>query len=51
MTNSVDPDQMASEEAISSGTTLFAEVGVVVFSRLRVNVTMVHEEIRNATTI
>ena len=28
MTNSVDPDQMASEEAIWSGSTLFAKVEV-----------------------
>ena len=33
MTKSVDPDQMAS----SSGSTLFAKVGVVVNSRIRVN--------------
>ena len=32
MTNSVDPDQMA-----SSGSTLLAKVGVVVNSRIRVN--------------
>ena len=37
MTNSVDPDQMASSEAIWSGSTLFAKVGVVVNSRIRVN--------------
>ena len=36
MTNSVDPDQMASSEAIWSGSTLFAKVGVVVNSRIRV---------------
>ena len=36
MTNSVDPDQMASSEAIWSGSTLFAKVGVVVKSRIRV---------------
>ena len=34
--NSVDPDQMASE-AIWSGSTLFAKVGDVVNSRIRVN--------------
>ena len=37
MTNSVDPDQMASSEAIWSGSTLFAKIGVVVNSRIRVN--------------
>ena len=35
MTNSVDPDQMASSES-GSGSTLFANVGVVVNSRIRV---------------
>ena len=35
-TNSVDPDQMASSEAIWSGSTLFAKVGVVLNSRIRV---------------
>ena len=38
MTNSVDPDQMASEEAIWSGSTLFSKIGVVVNSRIRVKV-------------
>ena len=36
MTNSVAPDQMASEEAVWSGSTLFTKVGVVVNSRIRV---------------
>ena len=36
MTNSVDPDQMASLED-GSGSTLFAKVGVVVNSRIRIN--------------
>ena len=35
MTNNVDHDQIASSEAISSGSTLFAKVGVV-NSRIRV---------------
>ena len=35
MTSSVDPDQMASSEAIWSGSTLFAKVGVVLISRMR----------------
>ena len=35
--NSVDPDQMAFWEAIWSGSTLFAKVGVVMNSRIRVN--------------
>ena len=39
MTNSVDPDQMPSSEAIWSGSTLFAKVGVVVNSRIRVKST------------
>ena len=34
MTNSVDPDLMASSNW--SGSTLFANVGVVIFSRIRV---------------
>ena len=38
MTNSVDPDQMASSEAIWSGSTLFTKVGLVVNSRIRVKV-------------
>ena len=29
MTNSVNPDQMASEEAIWSGSTLFAKAGFI----------------------
>ena len=37
MTKSVDPDQMASLEAIWSGSTLFAKGGVVMNSRIRVN--------------
>ena len=34
MTNSVDPDQIASSEAIWSGSTLFAKVGVAMNSRI-----------------
>ena len=37
MTNSADPDQLASSEANWSGSTLFAKTGYVVFSRRRVN--------------
>ena len=37
MTNSVDPDQLASSEANSSGSTLFAKIGHAVFSKRRVN--------------
>ena len=37
MTNSADPDQLASEEAYWSGSTLFAMTGYVVFSKRRVN--------------
>ena len=36
MTNSADPDQLASSEANRSGTTLFAKTGHVVFSKGRV---------------
>ena len=36
MTNSADPDQLASEEANWSGSTLFAKTGHVVFSKRRV---------------
>ena len=37
MTNSADPDQLASSEANWSGSTLFAKTGHVVFSKRRVN--------------
>ena len=37
MTNSVDPDQLASSEANWSGSTLFAKTGHVVFSKRRAN--------------
>ena len=37
MTNSVDPDQLASSEAKWSGSILFAKTGHVVFSKRRVN--------------
>ena len=37
MTNSADPDQLASEEANRSGSTLFAKTEHVVFSKRRVN--------------
>ena len=36
MTNSADPDQLASEEANGSGSTLFAKTGHVVFSKRKV---------------
>ena len=36
MTNSADPDQLASPEANRSGFTLFAKTGYVVFSKRRV---------------
>ena len=38
MTNSADPDQLASEEANWSGSTLFAKTGHAVFSKWRVNI-------------
>ena len=38
MTNSADPDQLASSEANWSGSTLFAKTGYVVFSKRTVNV-------------
>ena len=37
MTNSADPDQLASSEANWSGSTLFAKTGHDVFSKRRVN--------------
>ena len=36
MTNSVDPDQLASSESTESGSTLFGKTGHVVFSKRRV---------------
>ena len=36
MTNSADPDQLASSEANWSGSTLFAKTGHAVFSKRRV---------------
>ena len=36
MTNSADPDQLASEEANWSGSTLFAKTGHVMFSKRKV---------------
>ena len=38
MTNSADPDQLASSEANLSGSTLFAKTGHVVISKRRVKV-------------
>ena len=38
MTNSTDPDQLASSEANWSGSTLFAKTGRVVFSKRRANI-------------
>ena len=43
MTNSEDPDQLASSEANWSGSTLFAKTGHIVFSKRRV--TDVHIEV------
>ena len=43
MTNSADPDQLASEEANWSESTLFAKQGIFRFSR-----TMVKQELRQA---
>ena len=37
MTDSADPDQLASEEANWSGSTLFAKIGNVVFSKRKVS--------------
>ena len=39
MTNGADPDQLASSEANWSGSTLFAKVGLVVFSKRKVKLT------------
>ena len=36
MTNSADLDQLASEEANGSGSTLFAKTGHIIFSKRRV---------------
>ena len=38
MTNSADPDQLASSEANWSGSTLFAKTGYVVLSKRRVKI-------------
>ena len=40
MTNSADPDQLASEEANWSGSALFAKTGHVVLSKWRVSIDM-----------
>ena len=40
MTNSADPDQMASSEANWSGSILFAKTGHVVFSKRRANISL-----------
>ena len=37
MANNTDPDQLASSEVNSSGSTLFAMAGISGFSRIRVN--------------
>ena len=37
MTNSADPDQLASSEAKFSGSTPFAKIGHIMFSKRRVN--------------
>ena len=49
MANSADPDQLASSEANWSGSTLFAKIGHVMFSKKRVNV-MIYFEQRNRVT-
>ena len=38
MTNSADPDQLASSEANWSGSALFAKTGQVVISKRKVNI-------------
>ena len=38
MTNSADPDQLASEEANRSGSKLFAKTGHAVLSKRRINI-------------
>ena len=40
MTNSADADQLVSEEANLSGSTLFAKTGHVVFSKRRFKITL-----------
>ena len=44
MTNSADPDQLASSEANWSGSTLFAKIGHVVLSKRRVDI-VTHKKI------
>ena len=46
MTNSADPDQLASSEANWSGSTLFAKTGHVVFSKRRVKIQSESDMIR-----
>ena len=45
MTNSADPDQLASSEANWSGSTLFAKTGHVVFSKRRVELKWLKNEV------
>ena len=47
MTNSADPDQLASSEANWSGPTLFAKTGHVMFSKRRVNKNVVKNTLQN----
>ena len=43
MANSADPDQLASSEANWSGSTLFAKTGYVLFSKRRVNISVLQK--------
>ena len=45
MTNSADPDQLASSEANWSGSILFTKTGYVVFSKRMVNTILVYVQI------
>ena len=51
MTNSADPDQLASSEANWSGSTLFAKTGHVIFSKRRVNFLPLSGLIQQATKL
>ena len=50
MTNSADPDPLASSEAKGSGSTLFAKTGHVVFSKRRVNL-VICTQLRSINTL
>ena len=49
MTNSADPDQLASSEANWSGSALFAKTGHVMFSKRRVKIVFAYIQIQQAS--